>query len=275
MNKINRISSLVIQNHGVDISKYNDTYLKKSIERRITETSSNSEREYYDLLRNNLVESNIFLSSLQNNHSEFFRNAFTFSVLEHIIFPSIIVKNANRKHNGIRVWSAACAAGQEAYSLAMILEELKDPKGDKVDYRIFATDEIEDQIIRALEGKFIEYSLNNVNLRQLKKWFNKYSDTYIIKSELKDKIEFSVFDLLTKHFSSPQTSIFGEFDIVFLANILFYYKPDYQKKILEKAGNCLAAEGFICTGEAERSILIEHNFIEVIPHSGIFKKKVE
>jgi chemotaxis protein methyltransferase CheR len=90
---------------------------------------------------------------------------------------------------------------------------------------------------------------------------------------LKNNIDFSVFDLLSGQFSCPPASIFGEFDIVVCANMLFYYKNKYRQAILEKTGNCMANAGYLVTGETERQILIDHNYSEAFPQSAIFRKK--
>ena len=96
-----------------------------------------------------------------------------------------------------------------------------------------------------------------------------------IKPELSRNIDFSVFDLLSGQLSSPRASIFGDFDLVLCANLLFYYKPDRQRTMLEKAGNALAHNGFLVAGDAERGILINHGYHEVYPRSAIFKRKTE
>ena len=115
----------ILLNYGIDISRYDETFLNKSIQRRIAESYSNSVEEYFEILKDNNNECKSFINSLQISYSEFFRNSLTFAVLEHIIFPGIYIQMKNRKRKEMRIWSAACASGQESYSLAILLEELK------------------------------------------------------------------------------------------------------------------------------------------------------
>jgi chemotaxis methyl-accepting protein methylase len=110
-------------------------------------------------------------------------------------------------------------------------------------------------------------------LKRVNQWFTKKSDTYSVKQELKKNIDFSVFDLFSGQFSSPPASIFGEFDIVVCANLLFYYKDEFRQAILEKTGNCMATGGYLVTGETERQILTDHNYTETFPQSAIFTRK--
>jgi chemotaxis methyl-accepting protein methylase len=193
-------------------------------------------------------------------------------VLERIILPALVQTKKTSKNKQVRIWSAACATGQEAYSLAMLLEEFKSSHDEKLNYRIFATDQCEVQVNLARKGIFTADALNNLSMRRVRQWFTKQGESYLVKPALQDFIDFSVFNLFNEHLSAPPASIFGGFDLVFCANLLFYYKPEFQEEILEKTGNCLADNAYLIVGETERNILQLNNFIEVFPQSGIFQK---
>ncbi|MFZ4401754.1 MAG: CheR family methyltransferase [Bacteroidales bacterium] len=261
-----------MQKKGIDISRYEEMFLEKSINNRFLDKNCLSEDMYIELLENNDEEVDLFLGSLQNSHSEFFRNSLTFSVLEHILIPSIILKKKSTIRKEVRIWSAACAAGQEAYSLSIIFEEFNNCKNERFKFRIFATDQSQVQLTEAQKGEYEFSSLNNVNLKRINQCFDKNGKSYKIKPELKKNIDFSVFDLLNEHLSSPPRSIFGDFDIVFCANLLFYYKPQYRRIIMDKVENCMAEDGLLITGETEREIFLNNNFREVYPYSAIFQK---
>jgi len=265
------ITELVYQTKGIDLSKYETVFLNKCVQKRMDDTFCKSEVDYYTYLEQNIIESDIFLNSLQICYTEFFRNSLTFSVLEKIVIPSIVMKRKISNRNEIRIWSAACAGGQETYSLAMLLNEFSSGNGEKINFRIFATDQSEPQILEAILGKYSESSLNCVNLKRTKQWFTKKGDIYYVKPELKEHIDFSVFDLFSEQFSSPPTSIFGDFDLIVCANLLFYYNSESQNKIIKKTRNCLSKNGYLITGETEREILIKSGFIEVYPQSAIFQ----
>jgi chemotaxis methyl-accepting protein methylase len=266
------ITQLLLNSHGIDVSKYDDLFLSKTLQKRIADTHYNSYDEYSTYLEQNNEEAKKFIESLQISHSEFFRNPLTFSVLERILFPSIILQMKRLKRKEIRIWSAACAAGQEVYSLAMLLEEHKCTDCVKFNYRIFATDHCEKQVNQAQKGEYPLEALNNLNIKRIKNWFTRNGNTYTIIPAIKENINFSIFDLFSDQLSSPPASIFGDFDIVVCANLLFYYKPEYRKRILKKIANSLAKEGFIIVGEAEREILMNDNWHEIFPQSGIFKR---
>lgn len=265
---VKHIIKVFHQYHNIDLSKFDDTFLLKSFQNRVSEKKIKSENEYLQILETNKNEATLFFDLLHNSYSEFFRNSLTFSVLERIIFPLFFQKE---KQKEIRIWSAACAGGQEAYSIATLLEESKNNDSKTLSYRIFATDQCEQQLVKARNGEYEISELNNLSLKRVDKWFNKKSDFYFVKPILKKNIEFSQFDLFDENQSSPSASIFGDFDVIICANIFFYYKDEYRKIILEKIKKSISANGYLITGEAEREILIHHNFKEVFPKSAIFR----
>ncbi len=267
------LTEIILDSQGVDVSIYEETFLDKSIQKRINETSCDSEESYYSFVEKNLHEGEKLLSSLQISYSEFFRNPLTFSVLERIIMPSLIKNLTNCRRKEIRIWSAACAAGQETYSLAMLLNDFKNSDGEKIKFRIFATDQSVVQVNEAKEGLYSENAVTNLNMKRLNQWFVKTGDSYQVKDELKENIEFSVFDLFDENYSCPPSSIFGDFDLVLCANLLFYYKPQFRGRIIEKTTRCLTPGGYLITGETERETIMNYNFMEVFPQSAIFRKK--
>ena len=266
------ITNLLKTRYHVDLTSYTESFLNKSINSRLREKQCNSSKEYCDLLITNSDEVIYLLNSLNVSYSEFFRNPLTFSVLERIIIPSLISKKQKKNRKEIRIWSAACAAGQETYSLAMLLEETRSGEGQEINYRIFATDLSESQIDLAIEGCYNVVALNCLIPKRINLWFSRQGENYFVDQVLKRKLEFTVFDLLNEKLSCPVTSIFGDFDIVLCSNLLFYYKPEFQKKILEKLSGSLTTEGYLITGETEREILFQNNYHEVYPQSAIFQK---
>jgi chemotaxis methyl-accepting protein methylase len=265
------IIELLLKSKNIDFSKFETTFFLKTLKKRMDFVKCDSFDSYYLLLLNDFEEINLLQDSLQINYSEFFRNSLTFSVLEKIVLPHILIKKEKSKRKEIRIWTAASAGGQESYSLAILMEELVNRNDYDINYRIFATDISANQINYARNGIYSEPSINNITHSRLKKWFDYNGEFYVVRDELKNKIEFSIFDLFNKKFSSPQDSIFGDFDLVFCANILFYYKPEFQSVIIEKLSNTLRSEGYLITGETEREILKQNNFKEVFLNSAIFK----
>jgi chemotaxis methyl-accepting protein methylase len=274
MDSVNKhiIEIMSISTDG-SVSGYDESFLNNCIQKRVAETGCSTIEEYIDILDFSKQERNLLFESLHISYSSFFRNPLTFGILEKIILPGLFEQRKNTKNNQIRVWSAACAAGQEPYSLAMLFEELATCNERNNCYRIFATDRDEHQIELAKKGHYHASNLDNMSLKFINKWFRRLGEIYTLKPELKKQIEFSVFDLFDDNFNSPPSSIFGGFDIVLCANLLFYYKADYRRTILEKIARSMTKNGLLITGETERDIVLNYNFKEVYPQSAIFSLK--
>ncbi len=269
--ELDRIIRVIQQLNGTDISVYDNSFLSRSIEKRLSVTQCVSIDRYLEFLATNPEEAGLLCRSLIIQFSEFFRNPLTFSLLEQVVLPNLIQKKTSTRQKEIRIWSTACSAGQEAYSLAIIMEEILARSDNKLSYRIFATDLFEAQLDEARRGQFTEASLGQVTMKRLTRWFEKRGNIYNVQQSLRDHIDFSVFDLLNPERFSPPASIFGDFDLIFCANIFFYYKTVYRDIMIRKTGNCLAPNGYLVTGETEREILMNHNYQEICQQSAIFQ----
>jgi chemotaxis protein methyltransferase CheR len=268
---IKEIIRYLSDGHAIDLSMYQPSYLENSVKKRMQFNGFDVPEKYLHYLEQNEEEASLFQDSLQVSYSEFFRNSLTFSLLEQVVIPKILLKNSYSHRKEIRIWSAACASGQEAYSLAMILEELKNKEENKFSYRIFATDMDETEVEAARKGHFGRYSIDNLNYRRLNTWFYRQDSEFVISEELKENINFSVFNLFSSNGFCPPACIFGDFDLIICSNLLFYYNEAYRRKIIEKISLCLREGGFIVTGETERDIVLNYNFREVFPQSAIFR----
>lgn len=265
-----RIAKLICEKCGVDVLKYKSAFLKNAVQKRIAETQSDNAENYEQLLDNNPEEAMQLLGSLQISYTEFFRNPLTFAVLEKVVIPSFYRTSDPEKQKELRIWSAACASGQEPYSLAVLLNEFNCRLN--LNYRIFATDQSATEITKAQIGAYPLSAMNQLKLQDVDNWFIKDGDLFRVKPELKQNIDFSCFDLLDEHYSCPPASIFGNFDIIVCANILFYYKEEYRRQIISKLSQSLSGDGFLITGEVERDIVLSQNFEEIFPQSAIFRK---
>ncbi len=268
---LTHLKQVLTQVHGLDISMYDESFLVSSIEKRIQEKQFDSFEDYGVYLEYNPEESKNFSESLQIHFSKFFRDPLTFALLDKMIIPELIQKKITNQQKEIRVWSAGCAAGQEAYSIAILLEEMITSTNPGLNYRIFATDLDENVLNEARLGCYHADALNNVSLKRVQTWFTRQGESYVIQPALKQHVDFSIFDLVLEERSCPAVSIFGEFDLVFCCNLLIYYQTPNRKLILDKFSRCLARGAYLVTGEVERAIAIAHQYSEIYPSAAILR----
>lgn len=269
----------ILAKKGVDAAVFENSFLQKTVESRCTALGSIPVTVYADNLRGNAEELAGLAGCLHVGYSEFFRSPLTFACLETLVLPSIITRKAQNQDGGVRIWSAACAEGQEAYSVAMLCDELlrqvsAAPAADLA-YQVFGTDIDEAALQTARNGTYTVPTLGKVTLKRSEACFSRQGESYTVVQRIKDAVDFSTFDLVTEKGMCPPISIYGSFDLVFCCNLLFYYKPHVQHRILEKLSSCLAPGSFLVTGDAERDIVARHHFREVFPGSAIFKPEHE
>jgi chemotaxis methyl-accepting protein methylase len=260
---------------GLDISMYDTSFLEKVIQSRMADLSCESTEDYLLFLGKLPAESTNLLDQLSNSYSEFFRNPLTFAYLEQIVLPMLVAQKVNNGEKEIRIWSAACASGQEAYSIAMLCDELLESTKSNIAFRIFATDKNHNELGNAQLGVYQLPSLSKVSLNRIQKYFTQQGESFTIAPKLKKYIDFSFFDLLAENGSCPPSSIYGNFDLAFCSNLLFYYKPEYRKRIIDKTLHCIALGGYMVTGESEREIVKDNSLCEVFVNSGIFQKRLK
>ncbi|MGE0020281.1 MAG: protein-glutamate O-methyltransferase CheR, partial [Draconibacterium sp.] len=234
-NNINCVAEFLIQTKGIDIRCYDDLYVSKLIEKRLQSRGLDSDFDYCRLIDTEKNEALEFLTALNNTFSEFFRNTFTFEILGQFVIPEL-----TKQKKEIRIWSAACAAGQEPYSIAILCDEFSNSTDKSPRFRIFASDINSNELKKAVEGVYTENSLGNVTLKRLTNYFVHNIGNYSVKQNLKNYIDFSEYNLFTNENMFPPSSIFGNFDLDFCTNLLFYFKPECRQQILKKITGSLA-----------------------------------
>ncbi len=240
---------------ALDMSIFDESFLERTITWRMQITSCESMNKYLSYLEKEADEPQLLTDQLRNSHSEFFRNPLTFAFLEQSVIPKIFSEAVKNQVSEVRIWSAGCASGQEAFSLAMLFDDYTISRSVNVGFRIFATDLSVKAIDLAKSGLFDFKSVKNTSLELAQKYFHRRGENYLVDQKIKERIDFSLYDLLEMGSSSPPSSIYGDFDLILCCNVLFYYQPEYQQMILQKFFRSLKPGGFLITGEAETNIV--------------------
>lgn len=259
--------------HGLDAAIYDEVFLAKSLEKRRTARACDTISAYLNCLAHDRVEAEQLFRSLNINYSAFFRNPLTFALLERAVLPALVNAREKTGQSAIRIWSAACAAGQEAWSVAILLEDLAVARERQVLYEIIATDVSDDALTLARRGIYDLTEVQNTPLKHIHTHFSVHKESYAILPALKAHVDFSLYDLLDESSSSPAAGIYGDFDLVFCSNLLFYYRPEIRNRILDKVCRALSPGGYFVTGEAERDIVAKQkNLRATMPFAAVFQK---
>lgn len=173
----------------------------------------------------------------------FFRDANTFAHFRDRLLPGMLKARANSKR--LRLWSAACATGQEVWSIAMILDDMGlVDEGWSID--LIATDLSEHAIARAEEGRYdaVEMARGLVPDRHAH-WFRASGEQWRIADHLRRMVQFRVFNLLDSY------GWLDDLDIVFCRNVLMYFDRAAKASVLERIAETLAADGLLLLGGTE------------------------
>lgn len=274
MNKTKlNIISLLHQTVGKDLSVYDESFLTKTLAKRMENTDCKSIDDYYHYLEADKTEVEALTHSLNNTYSEFFRNPLIFSLLRQWLLPSLLNKKKEEGKKEIRIWSVACAAGQEAYSLAILLDEMEIAYHRNVAIRIFASDISALEIEKAKEGLYSHNHLQRVPLKYLNEYFYTIGKDYKLIPRIRELVDFSIYDLTDPKTTSLPNSIFGSFDLIYCSNLLIYYNAKTRDLIIQKLIKSLAKGGLLITGESEREMFSDYNLQTVCPPAAIFKKE--
>jgi len=231
---------------GEDFHSYSKSLAEKRIAERAAKLSL-SVPAYREFLCTNPAEPEHLARMLRVRFSCFFRDALQFELLASIIIPALLVDGKGL----CRAWSAACASGEEAYSLAIILDESMQMPEARAQIQIFATDIAADALDEARIGRYLPDSLAGVTLKRLGTYFTPAKTGYLVVDRLRDMVTFSRYDLLDPRTYVPPESLFGGFDLVLCRNFLMYLDAEAYSRVFDKLFRSLNPGGVLMLGKAE------------------------
>jgi chemotaxis protein methyltransferase CheR len=243
---IDRLLEMVLGNTGTDLTGYRRPTLSRRISERLARLGMDAE-QYLDACRNNADECAELVNAVAINVSWFFRNPIVFEIIAQSLLPNLIGKNPE-----LRVWSAGCAAGEEAYSMAILIkEQLARLQDTDVQPVIFGTDIDKNVLQKAKEAIYPRESLKDTTLGTVDAFFAETKDGFELCPEAKGIVHFSFFDLLAKQTSVPPDSVYGTFDIVLCRNVLIYFSAEHQERAAEKLYESMSEGGYLILGDSE------------------------
>ena len=186
------------------------------------------------------------VEALLNNETYFFRDRAPFDLLARHALPELAIRRAKSKR--LRIWSAGCSTGQEAYSLAMLFaDEPTKWAGWTID--ILGTDVSNSCVDRARAGTYTQFEVQRgLAIGQMIKWFEETPEGWRAVEALRKPLRFQIHNLLEP---PPQP---GGFDIVLCRNVMLYLSPDKKALAFERLANSLAEDGWLMLGAGETVI---------------------
>lgn len=247
------IRQLVFENTGISLAASKKELVKRRFTPRLKDLGISSFAAYVKHVKNNQErEMANFCNAITTNLTSFFRENHHYEFLKDEALPAILRRNelTGRK---IRLWSAGCSTGQEAYCLALTLRD-SIPAIDRWDAKILASDLDEKCLEEAKSGVYSQHGLEKMSDDLVAKYFteidevSKYKNGVLLqaKSELKQMIRFNKLNLM--NLSWPMR---GKFDVIFCRNVFIYFDKDTQLELVKRFSKLQNPGSYLFLGHSE------------------------
>ena len=202
------------------------------------------------------------VDAMTTNETSFFRDRHPFDAMKKAILPGLIERRAAQRH--LRIWSAACSTGQEAYSLSIMLRD-EFPVLSSWRIEIVGTDISPTVVSRAKNGTYSNFEVQRgLPIQLLVKHFEQVGDQWRIKPELRRMVDFRLFNLL------GDLAPLGQFDIILCRNVLIYFDLATKTRVLEAMHQRLPQDGALILGGAESVFGICNKFTDIAGLRGVY-----
>ncbi|HEY9768791.1 MAG TPA: chemotaxis protein CheB [Coleofasciculaceae cyanobacterium] len=261
---LQQIATIIARHEQTDFSHYKTSTLSRRIHRHYLISGCRDLNQFIRLLETSAEERSMLRQNLLISVTQFFRDRPAWDFLANNIIPQLIAKAQPQEE--IRCWVTACATGEEAYSLAMLLDEAVGNSKKPIRFKIFATDIDQAALEKAAQGVYPRTVVNDLSPEQLEQYVALKDNSCQIVRRLREKILFTSHDL-TKDIG------FTRLNLISCRNILIYFQPQLQQQVLRNLHFSLLAKGVLFLGEAETLGYIEPEFQTLAQKAKIYQKK--
>ena len=237
-----QVQQMVKKTLNIDLSYYKDEQMRRRLDSWLARTTLSTWEEYFQWVCHDSTEMTRFRNYLTINVTEFFRDMDRWNALKKDVLP-VLLKEAEQKGTGtgLRIWSAGCSVGVEAYTLAMILDELSPLKK----HTIIATDLDRGALAKARAGgPYLADETRNLSEAQKHKYMEQSSAPYTIRKSFAERITFREQNLMTDRFDN-------NFDLIVCRNVIIYFTNDAKAQLYPKFQQALRPGGVLFLGGTE------------------------
>ena len=264
---------LLRETSGLHFDEARAKFLELALWERLQHRGYDSYREYYNLLKfhpEGRLEIRELLDLITIGETYFFRNKPQFDVLMKSVLPDILRRKADSPDRCIRVWSAGCSGGDEAYSVAVAFRESV-PSYEGWRISILGTDINRLGLTCAKEAVYGEKSVGYLPKEYVDRYFRVRGSTYVLNAEVKESVQFEYHNLAKDPVIDERMQ---NVDILFCRNVTIYFDSQTTQRVIGTFYNCLAEDGYLFLGHTETLWQIPHRFERIeFPQTFIYKKK--
>jgi two-component system, chemotaxis family, CheB/CheR fusion protein len=248
---------------GFDFTGYKRASLMRRVRHRMEQIGCETFEEYLDLLQANTDEFAALFNTILINVTDFFRDLDAWEFLRREVIPVMLAERSPT--DAIRVWSAGCASGQEAYTLAMVLAEVLGLEAFRERVKIYATDVDEDALTEARAASYDAKAVEAVPQELREKYFDNSGSRYSFRKDLRRAVIFGRNDLVK---DAPISRV----DLLVCRNTLMYLNGETQRLVLGRLHFALAPKGILFLGHAEMLLSDTDRFTPINLQHRVFRK---
>ncbi|MBD1214202.1 MAG: PAS domain-containing protein, partial [Dolichospermum circinale Clear-D4] len=250
-------------NRGFDFTGYKHSTLMRRVTKQMQYLNIESFANYQDYLEVHPDEFKALFNTILINVTAFFRDPLAWEYLAKDIIPNIL--RNKQKNEQIRIWSAGCASGEEAYTLAIILGEILGIEDFRHRVKIYATDIDEEALNQARQASYSVKNIQGVPLELRDKYFDLVNKNYIFHQDLRRAVIFGRHDLL-------QDAPISRLDLLVCRNTLMYFNSETQGRIINRFHFALNDHGYLFLGKAEMLVTHANLFTPINLKDRVFAK---
>ncbi|MBF4693791.1 CheR family methyltransferase [Fusibacter ferrireducens] len=241
-----RIQDFVYKNYGILLTEKKKTLVESRFSHILEVRGFKNFSSYFDIIEADKTGKEIseFINKITTNHTYFFREEKHFNFLKEIALPEIVLKEQQTRD--IRIWSAGCSSGEEAYSIVMTLEAYLGKNKTLWDSKVLATDISLKVLESANRGEYESPQVEKLDKKIRERYFLKLNDEkFLVKSNIKNEVIFRKFNLMN---AFPFKK---KFHIIFCRNVMIYFDKESKKELINKFYNALMPGGYLFIGHSE------------------------
>lgn len=262
---LNEIFQILKRQSSINFSLYKASTVARRIERRMSINQLTTLEAYLRLIIDSPKELQALSKELLIGVTRFFRDEEPYEILEQSVIPELI-ENSARNTDTVRVWTAGCSTGEEAYSIAMLLDEAAKKAKRDIVIKIFATDVDPEAIAEASAGQYGEEAMRSVSSDRISRYFEQRGDRYTISQSIRQMVIFASHNVI-------EDPPFSNVDLISCRNTLIYFQHAAQKKVLSTFYFSLRKNGVLFLGGSEALGELKSHFEVVDERNRLFRKQ--
>jgi len=260
---LDALLEFVKQARGFDFTGYKRSSIERRVAKRMQELDVERYEDYIDYLQLNAEEYAELFNTVLISTTSFFRDSQTWEILASDVVPQLIA--ARPPDSSLRVWSAGCASGEEAYTIAMVFARVLGDTAFRDRVKIYATDVDEEALDTARHAAYLPRQIEDVPRDALERFFEQTDQRFVFRKDLRRCVIFGRNDLV-------QDAPISHIDLLVCRNTLMYFTAETQAQILRRFHFALDDESVLLLGKSEMLITHSDLFTPIDLKSRVFRK---